>query len=296
MSKKKKRHRPAAGGSSRPSPPPAKTPSRHPPRPPVVPPPKPRPKKRPSAFVRTVRDVVVIVGLYVVIRLFAVEANVIPSGSMEDTLLVGDNIFADKFTYLFRAPRVGEIITFTHPYRDMTAWESVRFFLRHFLGEIPGGPTLLIKRVVALPGDTIELKGTTLYRNGRPVAEPYARYVNGGALPFKGTYADGAPYVVPPGHYFIMGDNRDNSLDGRWLGPVPRKYVKGKAEILYFSLAPVTCPRHGTPVEKTAAGWRCASPDGEAFRPGLDFEPTTRWRFDRRIRWSRIGRLVRLRR
>jgi signal peptidase I len=234
-----------------------------------------------------IQDVVIIIGLFVIIRLWGIEANVIPSGSMEDTLLVGDHILADKFTYLWRDPRVGEIVTFTYPYRDMSSFESVRFFLRHFLGELPNGPTLLIKRVQGVPGDRLQLKNDVLYRNGRPVKELYIKGGAGADWP-----PDGVPYVVPPDHYFVMGDNRYNSYDARFIGPVPRKYIMGKAEIMYFSIAPVKCAQHNVEPIKTNAGWQCPA-GGEILREWYDFEPVARGRFDERIRWSRVGRLVR---
>lgn len=247
--------------------------------------PKP-PWMKTKAF-KIIQDIVIIVGLFVVIRLWGIEANVIPSGSMEDTLLVGDHILADKFTYLWRDPHVGEIVTFTYPYRDMTGFESVRFFLRHFLGELPQGPTLLIKRIQGVPGDRLELKNNVLFRNGQPIKELYIKGGAGADWP-----PDGVPYVVPPEHYFVMGDNRYDSYDARFIGPVPRKYIMGKAEILYFSIAPYKCARHNVEPVKTNAGWQCPA-GGEILREGYDFEPVARGRFDKRIRWGRMGRLVR---
>ncbi len=241
-------------------------------------------KKKPGPVQRTVRDIIIIVVAFVVIRVWVVEANVIPSGSDKDTLLVGDYILAEKVTYHFRDPRPGEIVTFIFPYADMTPGQAVRFFLRNILGESRTGPRLLIKRVVGVPGDVLELKGGVLYRNGHPVKESYVKTDAG---------ADWGPYVVPPERYFVMGDNRYDSADSRFIGPVPRKYVTGKAEIIYFSLAPTTCPKHRAPIVRVDSEWQCAG-DGEVMRPGWDFEPFPQWRFDRRIRWSRMGKLVRL--
>jgi signal peptidase I len=251
-------------------------------------------KKQAGPLQRTVRDVVVIVIAFVVIRLWVVEANVIPSGSMKDTLLVGDYILAEKVIYHFRDPRPGEIVTFIHPFAEMTPGQAVRFFLRNILGESRTGPRLLIKRVVAGPGDVLELKGHVLYRNGEPVAEPYLKTDAGDAgAPGGLRYAIplDAPYMVPPGRFFVMGDNRYDSQDSRFIGPVPRKYITARAEVIYFSLAPITCPKHGTPVTRTPKGWFCTG-GGEEKRVGWDFAPSSRWRFDRRIRWSRMGKLV----
>jgi len=240
-------------------------------------------KKKAGPVERTIRDIVIIVVAFVVIRVWVVEANVIPSGSDKDTLLVGDYILAQKVTYHFRDPRPGEIVTFIYPYHDMTPGQAVRFFLRNILGESRTGPRLLIKRVVGVPGDVLEIKGKVLRRNGESVKEPYVKTDAGG---------DWGPYVVPPERYFVMGDNRYDSADSRFIGPVPRKYVTGKAEIIYFSLAPITCPKHGTAISRIAGGWHCVA-DAEEMRLGWDFEPTARWRFDRRIRWNRMGKLIR---
>ena len=168
---------------------------------------------------------------FVVIRLWVVEANVIPSGSDKDTLLVGDYILAEKVMYHFRDPRPGEIITFIFPYRDMTPGQAVRFFLRNILGESRTGPRLLIKRVVGCPGDTLQIKDGVLHRNDEAVDEPFVKTDAGG---------DWGPYTVPPDRYFVMGDNRYDSADSRFIGPVPRKYVTAKAEVIYFSLTPTS--------------------------------------------------------
>ena len=249
-------------------------------------------KKKAGPVQRTIRDVVIIVVAYVFIRLWVVEANVIPSGSMEDTLLVGDYVLAEKVTYHFRDPRPGEVVTFITyaplpdvlTFRDMNAREAVRFFLRNILGEARTGPRLLIKRVVGTPGDVLELKGKVLYRNGKPIEELYLKTDAGN---------DWGPYVVPPGRFFMMGDNRHDSRDSRVIGPVPRKYITAKAEIIYFSLTPVKCARNGAPIARVNGRWICLA-EGKEARVGWDFAPTSRWRFDRRIRWNRMGELVRL--
>ena len=94
-----------------------------------------------------------------------------------------------------------------------------------------------------------------------------------------------------------MGDNRHDSADSRVIGPVPRKYITAKAEIIYFSLAPIQCPKCQAPIVKRDGEWYCTGnycrPDDRLKRPGWDFEPVSQWRFDRRIRWSRMGKLVR---
>jgi signal peptidase I len=261
-------------------------------------------KKKAGPVQRTIRDVVIIVAAYVFIRLWVVEANVIPSGSMEDTLLVGDYVLAEKVTYHFRDPRPGEVVTFIAyaplpnvlTFRDMNARAAIRFFLRNILGETRTGPRLLIKRVVGTPGDVLELKDHVLYRNGEAVDEPYVKTDAGDPAGIGGTRYSiplDVPYKVPRGRFFMMGDNRYDSQDSRVIGPVPRKYITAKAEIIYFSFTPVKCAKHRAPIARVGDRWICLAGAEEA-RVGWDFVPTSRWRFDRRVRWSRMGELVRL--
>jgi len=256
-------------------------------------------KKQPGKVQKTIRDIIIIVVAFIVIRQWVVEANVIPSGSMKDTLLVGDYILAEKVIYHFRDPHPGEIVTFIYPYRDMTTGKAIRFFLRNILGESRTGPRLLIKRVVAVPGDVLQLKDNVLYRNGKAVDEPYLKTDAGDPAPPSGIRYSiplDVPYTVPPDRYFVMGDNRYDSADSRVIGPVPREYITARAEVIYFSLAPIQCPKCNAPIVKTDGDWYCTGnncrDDDRLKRPGWDFEPVTRWRFDRRIRYSRMGKLV----
>ena len=135
----------------------------------------------------------------------------------------------------------------------------------------------------------MEIKEGVLYRNGAAVDEPYVKTDAGD---------DWGPYAVPPDRYFVMGDNRHDSADSRFIGPVPRKYITAKAEIIYFSLAPIQCPKCNAPVVKRDGEWYCTGsyckPEERLQRPGWDFEPVSQWRMDRRIRWSRMGKLVRV--
>lgn len=205
------------------------------------------------------------------------------SGGMKDTLLVGDWFYTNKITYRLRDPRPGEIVSFTYPYREATTAEKInRVITMKYGAEGSGCLFVIIGRVVGGPGDVLELKEGVLHRNGEPVYEPYVLDDAG---------ADWGPYEVPPASYFVMGDNRNDSADSRFTGPVPRKYVGGRVTSIYFSVAPVLCPRHQAPIVQCEGGWYCTA-CGEEMRPGLDFEPAPRWRLDRRVRWERLSRPV----
>ena len=157
---------------------------------------------------------IVAVLLALVIRTFVVQAFKIPSGSMLATLQIGDHILVNKFLYYFTLPQRGDIIVFKFP-QDET---------RDF-----------IKRVIALPGDRLEIRGKQVVINGVPLTEPYAVHSDG-------PFARGAeqehlgPLVIPPGKLFMMGDNRDHSMDSRVWGLLDEGKIKGKAFIVYFSL------------------------------------------------------------
>ena len=181
--------------------------------------------------------------LALVIRTFVVQAFKIPSGSMLPTLQIGDHILVNKFLYGprfeipltqvslgqlpgLRKPRPGDIVVFIWP-KDRA---------KDF-----------IKRVIAVEGETIEIRNRQILVDGKPRDDPHATWA-----PQRSPSDRYGPFTVPPGHVFVMGDNRDQSYDSRFWGPVPMSDIKGQALIIYWS-------------------W-----DGP----------------DRWVRWERIGRLV----
>jgi signal peptidase I len=187
-----------------------------------------------STFREYVEALLLAIVLTVVIRGLVIQAFRIPTGSMEDTLLVGDFLFVNKMVYgseidigfggnrilyyrfpAIRDPKPGDIIVFRYP--DDPA--------RDF-----------IKRCVAVGGQVVELRDKVLYVDGRPREEPYAVHKDPRILPRETSRRDNfGPYVVPQGHLFMMGDNRDNSHDSRFWNALPRSLVKGKAMFLYWS-------------------------------------------------------------
>ena len=161
------------------------------------------------------------------IRTFVVQAFKIPSGSMMNTLLIGDHILVNKFIYGVKNPFNGNTwIPITTPERrDIVVFKY------------PVNPTQdYIKRVIGVEGDTIEIKNKTVIVNGEPQIEDYTIYLDNKILPANIQPRDNfGPITVPPHSLFVMGDNRDNSYDSRYWKFVDLKAVKGKAFIIYWS-------------------------------------------------------------
>jgi signal peptidase I len=166
-------------------------------------------------------------------RTFVAQAFKIPTGSMEDNLLVGDHLFVNKFIY---APHWNTPLHSLMPYRDIRRGDVVVF-------KYPQDPDRdFIKRAVAVPGDTVEVRGKQLEVNGKLEVNPHVVHKDPQvipdtpALPVSIRNRDNfGPFVVPEGFVFCMGDNRDNSYDSRFWGPVPRSYFKGRALFIYWS-------------------------------------------------------------
>jgi signal peptidase I len=171
-----------------------------------------------SIFREYFESLIVAVILALFVRTWVFQAFKIPTGSMEPNLLVGDHLIVNKMT--FSDVHRGDVIVFKFPK------EPERDF---------------IKRVIGLPGDKIELKRKTVYVNGQALTEPYAHFLEAPRAETDpvsdDVRQDYGPVTVPTDQYFMMGDNRDNSEDGRYWGFLPKSYVKGKAEFMYFSLA-----------------------------------------------------------
>lgn len=192
--------------------------------------------------------------LFFAIRTFVVQAFTIPSGSMENTLLVGDYLMANNAIF-------GAHIPFTNfqtpPFRDPVHGDVVVFRPTY------NDPVIdVVKRVIGEPGDTIEMRERIVYRNGERLDEPYVegtylpdepmeRYGASGfdwhfaALPadvdpqrYMPTRDSWGPLIVPEGNYILLGDNRDQSLDSRFMGFIPREVIRGKALFIYYSIDP----------------------------------------------------------
>lgn len=198
-----------------------------------------KPARRKKQLRETAEAIVIAVALALVIRAFIIQAFKIPSGSMEDTLLVGDHILVSKFAYGIQVPRPAMIKVFDIPVpffetKLYNAWGSVRrgdVVVFRFPAERDKD---YIKRVIGLPGDTIEVKGKSIFINNVRWDDPYGVFKDG-LWAGSGRAANFGPYTVPEGRIFAMGDNRDRSYDSRWWGTVPIYDIKGKALIVYWS-------------------------------------------------------------
>jgi signal peptidase I len=161
------------------------------------------------------------------IRTFLVQAFKIPSGSMLETLQIGDHILVNKLRYGIRLPILGKrIVKFQDPRRG-----DVIVFV------YPVDPSKdFIKRVIGEPGDTVEVKHKQVFINGKEIDDPHAQFVEGPGEGSRLTPRDNfGPVTVPPDQIFVMGDNRDRSYDSRFWGFVPLDDVRGKAFVIYWS-------------------------------------------------------------
>lgn len=225
-----------------------------------------------------VKSLAFAVALWVVLRTFLLAAFRIPSGSMEQTLLVGDFLFVNKLIYGAEVPLTGwRLPAVREPQRDdivvfdsvkdsadviwplrgpLALWQSVRG------REVnTREPIAVVKRMVGVPGDTLWMEAGQLWRNGQKVDEPWARHVdpsrgedpvqravmrtwqvrhlvNRDPEQYKPDLQDWGPIVVPAGRYFMMGDNRDESYDSRYWGFLPRENVRGTPLFVYYSFDP----------------------------------------------------------
>jgi signal peptidase I len=178
-------------------------------------------------------SIVIAVILALFIRTFVVQAFKIPTGSMEENLLIGDHLLVNKFV-LGPAPTAVEralLPVGTIKRRDIIVFKYPEEPDRDF-----------IKRVIGLPGETVELREKKVYINGKALDEPYVHFLqppNTESEQHEVTSFDVreryGPVTVPANHYFVMGDNRDNSQDSRYWGFLPRENVKGKALLIYWS-------------------------------------------------------------
>lgn len=185
------------------------------------------PEKKKSALRENAEAILLAILLALFIRTFVVQAFKIPSGSMKDTLLVGDHILVNKFIYGIRVPFTGATIV---PIAEPRRGDIVVF-------RYPEEPDKdFIKRVVGVPGDVIEGRNKQVWVNGQAEQVGYAYHKDSRTLPAYAQPRDNfGPLTVPADSLFVMGDNRDESYDSRFWGFVSYQALKGKAFMIYWS-------------------------------------------------------------
>ena len=244
-----------------------------------------------ESFKELARSLIIVLAAVILIRTFVAEATVIPTGSMENTILIGDHVFLNKLLYGPRLPFTSLRIP---PLRSVERGDIVAF-------HNPRNPSVLfVKRAIALGGDIIRVEERKVYLNGKPLEEPYAQFQFSTISPLRDNFPpevseiatlpaawgldpawarEMAQYIekdgmrVPPGCLFVMGDNRDNSLDSRFWGFVPVEAVVGEPLFVYWSYDAPT--PYWTP-----------ETIGDFARAKLSIA----WNFLSKTRWSRTGK------
>ena len=172
--------------------------------------------RRKRALAETVVTILVAVLLAGLVRAFALQTFWIPSSSMVPTLGVYDRVLVQKAFFTWRDVREGEIVVFSHPPLDQC-------------GGSQGDD--LVKRVIALPGQTIYSSGNSIYVNGRLLAEPYLPQYDPLGPPIASSQH---PYRVPPGEFYVLGDNRADSCDSRYWGPIQGSSIVGRVVLVWW--------------------------------------------------------------
>jgi signal peptidase I len=193
-------------------------------------------EKKPSdkSLVREYFELIAETAVFVFfVMTFVVQAFQIPTGSMEPTLLIGDFLLVNKLVYSTPENALDKALL---PRRDIRRQDIVVFKYPKELNKD------FVKRVIALEGEKLEIKDKEVYINDEPISEVYKVHNDSQVFNREGYYHyDDAirdnygPVVVPPGHCFVMGDNRDNSMDSRYWSFLPMSYIKGKPWVIYFS-------------------------------------------------------------
>lgn len=186
-----------------------------------------REARRKSVFREYFEAICIAILLALFIRTFVVQAFKIPSGSMLPTLLIGDHLLVNKFIYGLKLPFNGKVLI---PYKTPVNGDVVVF-------KYPKDRSIdYIKRVIGIPGDTVEIRTKKVLINGKPIEDPHAHISSPAVLNAASSPRDNfGPVLVPEGRVFVMGDNRDNSYDSRFWGFVDQNDILGKAFILYWS-------------------------------------------------------------
>ncbi len=252
---------------------------------------KPSKPERPETVWETLRSLLIVLVGVLCIRTFVAEATVIPTGSMESTILVGDHVFLNKLLYGPRLPYTSLRIP---PFKQIHRQDIVAF-------RYPVNPSVMfVKRVIGVGGDVVKIENKRVILNGKPLFEPYVQFLPYPNQPLRDDFPPSLSLLetypaylgldpawarkmpgfihddglhVPPGYLFVMGDNRDNSLDSRFWGFVPLENVVGEPLFVYWS--------YDAPNPKD---WQA-----DTLAERLKFDASIVWNFLKHTRWSRTG-------
>jgi signal peptidase I len=252
---------------------------------------KPAPPEHQESVWDTLRSLLIVLVCVLGIRTFVAEATVIPTGSMESTILIGDHVFLNKLLYGPRLPYTSLRIP---PFREIHRLDIVAF-------RYPRNPSVMfVKRVIGVGGDVIKIEDKRVSRNGKVLVEPYTQFEYPSMLDLRDNFPPTPSLLetipaswgldpawsrempnfihddglhVPQGYLFVMGDNRDNSLDSRFWGFVPLENVVGEPLFVYWS--------YDAPTKDWTA---------DNFTARLKFDGSIVWNFLKHTRWSRTGR------
>ena len=253
--------------------------------------PPPPPKKRESAW-ETIRSLFVVLVAVFFIRTFVAEATVIPTGSMEHTILIGDHVFLNKLPYGPRLPYTSLRV----PALKSVGRQEIAAF------RYPRNPPVMfVKRVIAVGGDVLRIENKRVFVNGQALDEPYVQFQSSTIFPLRDNFPppvnqietfpaawgldpgwarEMAQFIqkdglhVPPGYIFVMGDNRDNSLDSRFWGFVPESHIVGEPLFVYWSY------------DAPSRDWTA-----EDLVARVKFDLSIVWNFLHKTRWSRTGKI-----
>lgn len=245
-----------------------------------------------------IKALIIGVALGVILKFFALQALYISSGSMKDTLLVGDYVITEKVSYYFTKPHRGDVVVFKMPDEEFGRrfgfFQTLYYRLRGYLVPQPG---LYVKRVIGLPGEELEIRNGFLYINGR--LKPNYLFGN---IDIKET-------LIPKNSYFLIGENIDESRDSRSFGVINSDNIVGRVWFIYLSRAPDKCTRRGCgselePIDKRVAlrnipsglkkseRYYICKICGKIYRHYYDVIPHPRWKFWEGYRWDRMFKKV----
>jgi signal peptidase I len=201
--------------------------------------------RKPAGFAKLAQEWAITLLLFLFVTTTMVQAYVVPTGSMENNILVGDHMLVDKVGFENGGNNWSSYVL---PHRDVKRGDIIAFRYPEDVRQT------YVKRVIGLPGDRLHLEDKQVIRNGQKIEEPYTRYSTAGVDDYRDNFPtapafytlgggremfahhmQGSEVVVPPDSLFVLGDNRDNSLDSRYWGFVPGNYLVGKPLLIYWS-------------------------------------------------------------